>query len=101
VPKTRGTRAAVARAALKAGYSHKEVQAVLKPLASPVPIADFIRENSPRVPEQDAERLSGRPERPMPRCSLTTRMCMSRGRSRRTFELSVDESVDVEVRASS
>jgi hypothetical protein len=97
VPKTRGTRAAVARAALKAGYSHNEVQAVLKPLTSPAPVVELVRENFPRIPAKDAERLAGRPERPMPEVLVEDPYLRVYKTRSPHFELIVDDSVDVKV----
>lgn len=97
VPKTRGTRAAVAREALKAGYTHDEIANALESVTEPTPVADVAREHFPRIPEKQAERLAGRPERPMPHVMPDDPFIRTFKTKSPYFELAVDESVTVSI----
>ncbi|MDQ3573454.1 MAG: hypothetical protein M3404_00780 [Actinomycetota bacterium] len=97
VPKTRGTRAVVASVALKAGYALDEIKTVLDTITEPTPVTDVAREHFPRIPEKQAERLAGRPERPMPNVMPDDPFIRTFKTRLPYFELSVDESVTVSI----
>jgi hypothetical protein len=95
VPKTSGTQARVATVALKAGYTVDEVRDVFEGLTDEVDIDVFVADNFPDIPEKEAKRLAGRPERPMPRVvPRDPFLRVYKTRSPR-FELVVDETVSV------
>jgi hypothetical protein len=97
VPKTTGTQARVASAAIKSGYKIDAVHAAFKGLTTQVPVEVFVADNFPRIPPKEVERLVGRPERPMPTIvAQDPFLRVYKTRSPR-FELVVDETVTVAI----
>jgi hypothetical protein len=97
VPKTSGTQTRVAAAALKAGYTLGEITTAFRSLTTETPVEDFVREQFPRVPDTEVNRLPGRPERPMLRVLPQDPFLRIYKTRRPRFQLIVDETVGVEI----
>jgi hypothetical protein len=83
---------------LKAGHPIDEIKTVLDAITEPTPVTDVVREHFPRIPEKQAERLAGRPERPMPNVMPDDPFIRTFKTRSPYFELSVDESVTVSIK---
>lgn len=97
VPRVRGTKAAVAQAALDAGYSQTLVRKHLKELKDDTAVDELVSRAFPDIPDKRRESLKGSATRPMTSVRANdSYISVYRTRSPR-FELLVDESVEVKV----
>jgi hypothetical protein len=97
VPRTKGTQAAIAQAALNAGYSANNVRASLKALTKPMPMDQFIKQEFPNIPEKEVAKLRGTPTRPMTLIRPNDPYIRVYKTTFPRFELIVDDSVDVKL----
>lgn len=97
VPRTTGTQAVVAQAALASGYSHAEVRKELKSLRADTPVADVVSTKFPKIPERRAAALKGTAARPMTVVMKDDPYLRVFSTKRPFFELVVDDSVEVTV----
>lgn len=97
VPRTSGTQAAVAQAALASGYTHVEVRRELKRLKADTPVAEVVATRFPKIPERRAAALQGTPTRPMTVVLKDDPYLRVYSTKRPHFELVVDDAVEVKV----
>lgn len=97
VPRTSGTQAVVAQAALDAGYTHAQVRSAFKELAESTPVETVIKELLPKIPEKRQARLVGTAARPMKEVLKNDAYLRVYRTRKPRFELLVDDQVEVKV----
>ncbi|MCA1705665.1 MAG: hypothetical protein LC808_21365, partial [Actinobacteria bacterium] len=97
VPRTSGTQAVIAQAALDAGYTHTQVRSVFSEIAESTPVETVIKDNFPKIPGRRQAHLTGTTVRPMKQVLKNDPYLRVYRTAKPHFELVVDDQVDVQV----
>ncbi|MCA1695880.1 MAG: hypothetical protein LC749_14745 [Actinobacteria bacterium] len=97
VPRTSGTQAAIAQAALEAGYTHEQVRSVFDGMEESTAVETVIQNDFPKIPQKRQARLIGTAARPMREVRKNDPYLRVYRTTRPRFELVVDDQVEVQV----
>lgn len=97
VPRRKGTKAAIARAAKQAGYGDAHIRSELDAVKQDSPVEDIVSSSFPDISEAARERLKGSAERPMNTVFGDESFLTTWSTRQPTFRLTVDTSVTVEI----
>lgn len=97
MPRREGTKAIVAREAVEAGYTPREVERVLTDMHEDTPTTELIESEFPNIEPPVRERLRGTEERPMPVVLADESLITTWATRHPKFELKVDASVEVSI----
>lgn len=97
VPRTKGTRALVAQAAVDSNYSIGQIKVALAAVKETKPLDDVIEEHFPRIPPARREKLKGSVTRPVASVLADDPYMTTYSTKNPRFELTVDENVQVTI----
>lgn len=97
MPKTEGTKLAVAQTALRAGRSHDEIRVALSDLEEDVAPREFVESWIPDIDDSEIEKLEGPEERPMPAIRASEPLVTEWHTTEPYFSLRADASVTVAI----
>ena len=97
IPRTSGTKLAVAQAAKRSGYDNQTIRHNLGNVVVDTPLERVMEDSFPDVSDQDRKRLEGPPERPMTIVLADDPFLTTWYTRETTFKLTVDENVEVDI----